>query len=743
MYNFRRLYNKNSIVQFWMSYLFVLIIPIVIVFCGYQYVFGVVEKDTRLTNSMMLEHSVSLLDNDLKSLESMALQAAQSSKLRTIGEFTKYNAEYTLLAIDLMKDFNSLLRYQGTDIVEDAYIYLNKTGYVMYDSAIYRNSIFEKYIESWGMTAQEWRNLCKNGWSYTPRYVPSSNKTLHYVVPFGNSLKGAMLGSIVFRISSEELKHFLDFSSKYGNYGIFILNDNKEIIWADNSLDNKLLSILKKVQPDFKEIQGVQITSVTSDNTNWEYVLVLPEKEVLKQLTILKFIIFTLLIVAVVIGIICSLYQAIKAGRPINNIFKYIKGNDNIRRNSENLGELVQEVVKKNQRYMEELEKDKPLLQKAFFHDLIKAEIENTTELRYLAEKAGIHLEGKNYRIVTLKLFANNDFYDIDEQTIEEVRILMNIVMDYLEEITSDPIWFYKNNYLTTSIIFSGNDELKYVKEIVEKTSEWIYTKYSVDTRWGISNYSNDLLNIWKICEEAMTALKNADSENQIMEYQIHLENANEYYFPDVAEERLKASIQFGDMNRIENILNILQHENFEIRSLNRKRLIKFNTRIVQMLSAFSDLVPDFNEQVLWLNEIVIQYEEGMHETYFKRLMSICESLCQDISQKKNDQRGKLIKNIMSYINANYMDSNLGLAKISTEFGISEGYVSSMFKEQAGVNFADYVESIRIDKACQLLREEDITITDISDMVGYNSVQSFRRAFKRVKGIQPKEFRKE
>ena len=97
----------------------------------------------------------------------------------------------------------------------------------------------------------------------------------------------------------------------------------------------------------------------------------------------------------------------------------------------------------------------------------------------------------------------------------------------------------------------------------------------------------------------------------------------------------------------------------------------------------------------------------------------------------------------MSYINANYMDSNLGLAKISTEFGISEGYVSSMFKEQAGVNFADYVESIRIDKACQLLREEDITITDISDMVGYNSVQSFRRAFKRVKGIQPKEFRKE
>ena len=87
------------------------------------------------------------------------------------------------------------------------------------------------------------------------------------------------------------------------------------------------------------------------------------------------------------------------------------------------------------------------------------------------------------------------------------------------------------------------------------------------------------------------------------------------------------------------------------------------------------------------------------------------------------------------------MDSGLGLSRISSEFHISEGYVSSIFKEQSNVNFGDYVENIRINKACQLLKENEHTISEISEFVGYNSVQSFRRAFKRVMGISPKEYR--
>ena len=87
------------------------------------------------------------------------------------------------------------------------------------------------------------------------------------------------------------------------------------------------------------------------------------------------------------------------------------------------------------------------------------------------------------------------------------------------------------------------------------------------------------------------------------------------------------------------------------------------------------------------------------------------------------------------------MDSNLGLSLVATKFNISEGYVSTIFKGDMGVNFTDYVESVRMECACKLLENSDETISAIAEKIGYNSVQSFRRAFKKVKGISPKELR--
>ena len=78
---------------------------------------------------------------------------------------------------------------------------------------------------------------------------------------------------------------------------------------------------------------------------------------------------------------------------------------------------------------------------------------------------------------------------------------------------------------------------------------------------------------------------------------------------------------------------------------------------------------------------------------------------------------------------------------MGTLYQLSEGYLSGVFKEQAGVNFGDFLEQVRINKACELLLDKSLTVNQVSEMVGYNSVQSFRRAFKRVRGMSPKEAR--
>ena len=76
------------------------------------------------------------------------------------------------------------------------------------------------------------------------------------------------------------------------------------------------------------------------------------------------------------------------------------------------------------------------------------------------------------------------------------------------------------------------------------------------------------------------------------------------------------------------------------------------------------------------------------------------------------------------------------------EFQISEGYLSYVFKEQSDINFADYLEQIRIKRAQELLKTGNNTVANVAELVGYNSVQVFRRAFKRVTGISPRDMKK-
>jgi AraC-like DNA-binding protein len=83
------------------------------------------------------------------------------------------------------------------------------------------------------------------------------------------------------------------------------------------------------------------------------------------------------------------------------------------------------------------------------------------------------------------------------------------------------------------------------------------------------------------------------------------------------------------------------------------------------------------------------------------------------------------------------MNQELGLSLVASEFNISEGYLSYLFKEETGQNFTDLVEHVRMDEACKLLQKTKLNINEIYMKVGYSNVQSFRRAFKRIKGVSP------
>ena len=93
------------------------------------------------------------------------------------------------------------------------------------------------------------------------------------------------------------------------------------------------------------------------------------------------------------------------------------------------------------------------------------------------------------------------------------------------------------------------------------------------------------------------------------------------------------------------------------------------------------------------------------------------------------------------YIEQNFMN-DISLADVAKAVGFSEFYFSRIFKDITEKNFSQYLNEYRIKQAEQYLSNSVMSIADIAYTVGFNSIVTFNRSFKSVKGCSPSTYKK-
>jgi len=83
------------------------------------------------------------------------------------------------------------------------------------------------------------------------------------------------------------------------------------------------------------------------------------------------------------------------------------------------------------------------------------------------------------------------------------------------------------------------------------------------------------------------------------------------------------------------------------------------------------------------------------------------------------------------------------LSEVAEQLGMSESRFSRFFRRATGNNFIDFVNRMRVSRACLLLMESNRYITHICYDVGFNNVANFNRRFLEIKGMTPSEFRRQ
>jgi AraC-like DNA-binding protein len=82
-------------------------------------------------------------------------------------------------------------------------------------------------------------------------------------------------------------------------------------------------------------------------------------------------------------------------------------------------------------------------------------------------------------------------------------------------------------------------------------------------------------------------------------------------------------------------------------------------------------------------------------------------------------------------------------AALAAELGMSESKFSRFFRKATGNTFTDFLNRVRISRACQLLMDTDQQVNHVCYEVGFNNVANFNRRFLDIKGMTPSEFRRQ
>ncbi len=94
------------------------------------------------------------------------------------------------------------------------------------------------------------------------------------------------------------------------------------------------------------------------------------------------------------------------------------------------------------------------------------------------------------------------------------------------------------------------------------------------------------------------------------------------------------------------------------------------------------------------------------------------------------------------FIMDNYANPELTLGSVASFIGLNEKYFSTRFTKEEGMTFINYLTEVRIRKARELMETTDLKIYEISQSVGYNSVEHFTRVFKKLCKVSPGGYRK-
>jgi YesN/AraC family two-component response regulator len=173
--------------------------------------------------------------------------------------------------------------------------------------------------------------------------------------------------------------------------------------------------------------------------------------------------------------------------------------------------------------------------------------------------------------------------------------------------------------------------------------------------------------------------------------------------------------------------------------------------------------LPAIKGKVLWMFAIIIRAATEKHSSIneiidseldiivklsdvenYKQLktesMNLIIKISKNLLTSVYNGNSKIVSNAIKYVNSNF-SKRITLKDIEENLHVNSSYFSSLFKNEMGITFICYINQVKIDYACNLLKDSTLSIIDIALEIGFDDQSYFTKVFKKQCGMTPKEYR--
>ncbi|WP_070000908.1 helix-turn-helix domain-containing protein [Cellulosilyticum sp. I15G10I2] len=207
-------------------------------------------------------------------------------------------------------------------------------------------------------------------------------------------------------------------------------------------------------------------------------------------------------------------------------------------------------------------------------------------------------------------------------------------------------------------------------------------------------------------------------------------------------EKLLIAAIRDCDIEKARELLNSILGDLFVIAVAD---LDTIRTRLVELIVLLSRGAVEggvSTKEIFGLNGQYIKQVlevDTIDDLYFC-LNQILIRFVDAVFVYRNSRHGDSIKRAIQYIKQNYMNK-ITLEEVASAVHVSPNYFSKIFKEESGINFATYLNQIRIEGAKKLLAADETSLADVAYLAGFEDQSYFSRVFKKYTGLSPKRYK--